>query len=119
MLSVSSGKLFVRVQVSREMSLDYRYNIVTHPHELLSSLDVYAYDANAIVCVYEYSHPPLGTRLSSPFALLCQQFDYQTRRVHRINANKAVLVKFDSRTGSSRRLIFVVTVLASRYANYG
>lgn len=33
------------------MSLDYRYNIVTHPHELLSFLDVCAYDANAIVCV--------------------------------------------------------------------
>lgn len=101
------------------MSLDYRYNIVTHPHELLSFLDVCAYDANAIVCVYECSHPPLGMRLSSPLALLCQQLDYQTRRVHRINANKPVLVKFDSRTGSSTRLIFVVTVLASRYANYG
>lgn len=63
---MSSGKLFVRVQVSLEMSLDYRYNIVTHPHELLSSLDVYTYDANAIVCVYKCSHPLLGTRLSSP-----------------------------------------------------
>lgn len=71
------------------------------------------------VCVYECSHPPLGMRLSSPLALLCQQLDYQTRRIHRINANKPVLVKFDSRTGSSTRLIFVVTVLASRYANYG
>lgn len=54
------------VRSSASLSLDYRYNIVTHPHELLSSLDVYAYDANAIVCVYECSHPPLGTRLSSP-----------------------------------------------------
>lgn len=70
------------------------------------------------VCV-RVQPPTVGNAPFFPLALLRQQLDYQTRRVHKINANKPVLVKFDSRTGSSSRLIFVVTVLASRYANYG